>query len=289
MVFSGGAPHLGDMVNETNAEWSGARGEKWRMNINGMEAMLEAVDDPLIRALRLDAPCRVVDIGCGGGGTSLKIHRRAPPGSTVHGVDVSPALIEWARHQGRSSALTFEVADAATAVPEAPFDRLVSRFGVMFFEDPSSAFRNLRTYLKANGRFALAVWGPPDDNPWMTTVRDVVDGFVDLPPPTPGGPGPFRYAGGGELRLLLDRAGFEEVEVHDWIGDLPIGGGLSAREAAHFALVSFSNFGELLSAAGPSAVEQAQRALASRYLDAERAGQVWMKARVHIVSGVRPS
>jgi trans-aconitate methyltransferase len=54
-----------------------------------MEAMLTPVDEPLVRALNLDAPCRIADIGCGGGGMTLEILRRAPAGSVVHGYDLS--------------------------------------------------------------------------------------------------------------------------------------------------------------------------------------------------------
>jgi hypothetical protein len=49
-------------------DWTAARGEKWRAQLTGMEAMFTPVDEPLIRALHLDAPCRIADIGCGGGG-----------------------------------------------------------------------------------------------------------------------------------------------------------------------------------------------------------------------------
>src|ERR1700728_1917991 len=111
-----------------------------------METMLTPVDEPLIRALSVDAPFRIVDIGCPGGGTTLEILRRAPAGSVVHGYDLSPALIEAARSRKRSAedAVAFEVADMTTATPpEQPYDRLVSRFGIMFFDDPPAAFRNL--------------------------------------------------------------------------------------------------------------------------------------------------
>ncbi len=143
--------------------------------------MLAPVDEPLIHALNLDAPCRIADIGCGAGGTTLEILRRALTGSAVHGFDLSPGLIESARRRKRSA---FEVADMATA-PEKPYDRLVSRFGIMFFDDPHGAFANLVRWLAPGGRFAFAAWGSPAENPWMTSVRQVVVEIIDLPPPDP--------------------------------------------------------------------------------------------------------
>src|SRR5947209_2594612 len=172
----------------TAVDWAGGRGERWRAHLGGMEAMLAPVDEPLIRALNLHTACRIADVGCGGGGTSLEILRRAPAGSVVHGFDLSPALIELARSrkQFEERAIAFEVADVATAtvVGEA-YDRLVSRFALMFFDDPTAAFANLFRWLAPTGRFAFAVWGPLTENPWMTTVRQALAEIIELPPTDP--------------------------------------------------------------------------------------------------------
>src|SRR5215471_4375246 len=125
--------------NPAAADWAAARGDKWRSNAAGMEAMLTPVDEPLIQALNLDAPRRIADIGCGGGATTLEILRLAPVGSVVHGFDISPSSIELARSRKPpdESAIAFEIADVATAAPPGdPYDRLVSRFSIMFFDDP---------------------------------------------------------------------------------------------------------------------------------------------------------
>ncbi|MGB3969511.1 MAG: class I SAM-dependent methyltransferase, partial [Planctomycetota bacterium] len=199
--------------NPSAADWASARGDKWLAHLAGMEATLQPVDAPLLRALRLDAPCRIADLGCGGGRTTRELLRRAPAGSSVHGFDISPALVAVARAADASSAIRFDTADVATAV-HGPFDRLASRFGVMFFDDPPAAFANLRRWLASGGRFAFAVWGPTGDNPWMTTVRDTVAGFVDVPPPDPDAPGPFRYAKVDTLLGHLRHAGFADLAAH---------------------------------------------------------------------------
>ena len=271
------------------SDWVAARGEKWRAQLSGMEAMLAPVDEPLIRALHLDAPCRIADLGCGGGGTALEILRQAPGGSVVHGFDISPALVELARERTRPDErhVAFEIADVATAKPEKPYDRLVSRFGVMFFDDPRDAFANLVRWLAPGGPFAFAVWGRPSDNPWMTSVREVVADIIDMPPPDPGAPGPFRYGEADDLLALLEQAGSGELDSSSWRGALPIGGGLPAAEAAHFALASFSSFGELLAKAGDDALNEARRSLTARFSRHEQDNAVRMDACVHIVTGTR--
>ncbi|MEP6715716.1 MAG: class I SAM-dependent methyltransferase [Terriglobia bacterium] len=277
--------------NPATSEWAAARGEKWRTQCAGMEAMLAPVEEPLLRALHPEGPSRIADIGCGGGGMTLDILRSAPAGSIVHGFDISPVLIELARHRipPHERAIAFEIADMATATaPEALYDRLVSRFGIMFFADAPAAFANIARWLTPGGRFAFAAWGSPAENPWTTSVRDVVASIVDLPPVDPEAPGPFRYADAGKLLSLLSQAGFGNLDVQDWRGGLSIGGGLPAPEAANFALAAFSSFGELLAAAGDAAVKDAHQLLTSHFSPFEKGGGVRMEASVHIFTGARP-
>jgi SAM-dependent methyltransferase len=278
--------------NPAASDWAFTRGEKWRAQLASMEAMLTPINEPLMCALHLDAPCRIADIGCGGGGTTLELLNRAPAGSVVHGLDISPALIELARTRNRSDerAIAFEVADMATAdPPEEPYDRLVSRFGIMFFDDPAAAFANLVRWLVPGGRFAFAAWGRLAENPWMTTVRQAVGEIIKLPPPEPEAPGPFRYAEAEKLLAVLDRAGFGELEVVDWRGALSIGGGLSAAEAANFSLASFSSFGELLAEAGDEPFNDARRLLTTRFSSHQQDGEVRLGANVHIFTGACPA
>lgn len=277
-------------TSASSSEWAAARGEKWRTHLAGMEAMLAPVDEPLSGALRIERPCRIADVGCGGGGTSIELLRRAPAGSLVHGFDISPALVESARQRARAeqAAITFETADMTTAAPPGElYDRLVSRFGIMFFDDPSAAFANLFRWLAPGGRFAFAVWGRPSDNPWMTNVRDVAAELVEVPSPDPSAPGPFRYADVDTLLGVLQSAGFAEVETRDWRGRLLIGGGLAPADAADFALASFASFGELVAAAGDVALHRARESLTARFVRHQEGGAVWMDAGVHILSGVR--
>jgi len=277
--------------NPAASDWALTRGEKWRAQLAGMEAMLTPVNEPLLLALHLDAPCRIADIGCGGGGTTVELLRRAPAGSIAHGFDISPALIEVARARNQSDArsIAFEIADMATAIaPQGPYDRLASRFGIMFFDDPTAAFANLFRWLAPGGRFAFAAWGPLPENPWMTTVREVVAKIIDLPPPEPEAPGPFRYAEAEKLLALLDRAGFDKLEVAGWRGALAIGGGLPAGEAASFALASFSSFGELLAEAGDPSFNDAHRSLTASLSGHQQEGEVRLESSVHIFTGARP-
>jgi len=276
------------MTRDSIMDWAAARSDKWRRQLAGLEAMLAPIDEPLIEALSLTTPLRIADVGCGGGATTVEVFRRAPVGSVVHGLDLSPALIEIARRRlgARDPAVTFEVADmGTTAPPEQLYDRLISRLGVMFFSDPLAAFANLRRWLVPGGRFVFAVWGPVEDNAWMTATQAAVAEVIDLAPIEPSAPGPFRYGDIAPLVSLLERAGFVDVTVTDWRRPIPIGNRLPAPEAARFALASFSSFAELLSSAGKDALHRAHCGLAERFTPCEQEGVVLMPARVHVIAG----
>jgi len=135
-----------------------------------------------------------------------------------------------ARARERAAGLpqvSFLQADAQTAeLPRAHFDAVFSRFGVMFFESPVDAFRNLRGALRPGGRLAFVCWRPPQENPWITLPMAAVAPLLELPPPPPAGaPGMFAFADGQRVASLLKEAGFERVKVEPREVQMAPGGG----------------------------------------------------------------
>lgn len=274
--------------NPTSDDWAGARGAKWLAQLDRMEAMLSPIDAPLIAAAALSGARRIADLACGGGGTTIALSAAADAEATVFGYDISPALVAFAAERAKllTPAPAFAVGDSANLAVEEPFDRIVSRFGTMFFVDPAAAFANIATLLAPGGRFAFAVWGPPVDNRWMAIVRETVGELVELPTPPADAPGPMRYGDVAPLRVLLRDAGFRKVEVQDWRGTLAIGGGLDPRAAADFAIEGMS-VAQALSDQGQDVIDRAVASLAARFETHWADGAVRLPARVHLVSGGR--
>ncbi|OYY91008.1 MAG: hypothetical protein B7Y45_04750 [Sphingomonas sp. 28-66-16] len=272
----------------SSADWAGARGETWVAQLARMEAMLAPVDAPLIDLLSLNGARRIADLACGGGGTTLAVAAAADPGAAVFGYDISPALVAAAQARAARTgpAPVFAVGDCATLAVDPPFDRIVSRFGTMFFADPAAAFANIAALLAPGGRFAFAVWGPPADNRWMAIVRDTVGALIDLPPTPVDAPGPMRYGEVGVLLALLRDAGLSDLTVTDWRDDLAIGGGLAPEAAARFAIAGMS-VAQALADQGPALVERATALLAERFEAHWANGAVRLPARVHLVRGGR--
>lgn len=231
-------------------DWAGAMGDTWLANLQRFEGMIEPVGAAFLDHARFMPGETVVDVGCGGGGTSVAIARQVGTSGRVVGLDISPALVACARRRGEGlGQLSFECTDAAVATPAgAPFGRLFSRFGSMFFADSVAAFKNFRQLLQTGGRLDLAVWAPPADNEWVAGLMSLFARHVELPRPVPRAPGPFALADQDYCRELLAGAGFADISFTSWNGLQCLGGpGATAAEAAEFVMSSMS-FAKMLSA-----------------------------------------
>src|SRR5207249_2793421 len=115
--------------------------------------------EAVIEKAALGAPDRVLDIGCGCGSTTVLAAARA---AHAVGVDISAAMLEFARVRARDmrvSNVRFEQADAQThPFGAASFDVAMSRFGIMFFDDPVAAFANIGRALAPRGRMVFVSW-----------------------------------------------------------------------------------------------------------------------------------
>jgi len=222
-------------------DWAGDTGDIWRANADRFESMLSPVGNAFLDHAGFAPGERVIDIGCGAGGTSLAIARRVGPSGSVTGLDISEALVAESTRRAAATGFTnvhFVAGDASVAMPDgAPFDRLFSRFGSMFFADPAAAFANLHAMVRSGGRIDLAVWASPQENAWLLGARDILARFVDLPPPDPEAPGPVALADPERVRRLLTGAGFGAIEQSLWRGPQLVGGkGSSPTAAAEFMM-----------------------------------------------------
>jgi ubiquinone/menaquinone biosynthesis C-methylase UbiE len=225
-------------------DWAGAMGERWLASLDRFEGMIAPIGAALLARADYSPGERVLDLGCGGGATTLAIAEIVGPQGAALGLDIAPMLVAVAEERAAAagSAARFVCADAATArLAEPPFDRLHSRFGSMFFAEPVRAFANLRAMLMPGARIDLAVWAAPRDNPWMMEVMSAVRRHVDIPPAVPRAPGPFAFEDLAYLGDILEAAGFGAMEAHAFHGEQAVGGpGATPEEATAFVLASMA-------------------------------------------------
>ncbi|GGG18108.1 methyltransferase [Rhodococcoides trifolii] len=148
---------------------------------------------------------RVLDIGCGTGQTTREAAKLA---TTVLGVDVSAQMLERAIHLSEADLnnVTYLLADAQThTFPESYFDLAISRFGVMFFADPTAAFTNIARALRPGARICFMVWQGYERNEWASSIHDAIGA------PRSGGPDPFSLADPIATEQILTASGFVDV------------------------------------------------------------------------------
>ncbi|HLG01741.1 MAG TPA: methyltransferase domain-containing protein, partial [Acidimicrobiia bacterium] len=191
------------MPNDEQAEyWDGPGGEHWVAEAYRYSRMTGPLGEVLVEAADPQPGERVLDVGCGMGATTLAAAERVLPGGSALGVDLSGPMLAVARERANRGGLThvaFEQADAQVR-PFDPgsFDLAISRFGVMFFDDPNAAFANLGRALRSGGRLEFVCWQGLFDNEWLAVP--VAAALQHVPVPEmgePGAPGPFSLADAG--------------------------------------------------------------------------------------------
>jgi SAM-dependent methyltransferase len=227
-------------VNEQQAEaWNGAESVHWVEHADRYDRQLAPFVHALLDRARLDSHDSVLDVGCGCGATTLAAARLS---RTAVGVDISKPLLEIAKARAHAASIDdveFLAADAQThAFAENAFDLVISQFGVMFFDDPVSAFANLRRALAPGGRVAFVCWQGLVANEWVDVVGRAVARHVALPTlgGQAGGPGMFSLDDPNETIALLDASGFAQIEIESTSPTVLLGGGGTLEESLDFLL-----------------------------------------------------
>ncbi|MFI1016105.1 methyltransferase domain-containing protein [Streptomyces sp. NPDC020965] len=278
------------VVNTDQAQaWNGSEGMQWARNQDRWDAVNDVFNGPLLDAAAIGTREHVLDVGCGAGHTTRLAARRATEGRAT-GLDLSAPMLERARASARDEGVantSFTQGDAQIH-PFTPdtFDVAISRYGVMFFADPVTAFANIASALRPGGRLAFVCPAEPEGNEWLqafATLRDIlpVGEFG-----APGSPGMFSLADPERTVQILSEAGFEAtqaVRVHAdgaW--------GHDAEDAAAFLLGSGPGR-HLLDQVGPEEQRLARRTLADTLRPHEKGAAVLLRSSSWLVTADRPA
>jgi ubiquinone/menaquinone biosynthesis C-methylase UbiE len=201
--------------DEQTKHWNATAGCAWVDAQELLDQMFKRLEDLLVDAVA--AGSRVLDVGCGTGGTTLAVaHRLGGEGHSV-GADVSEPMIAAARARAEreGAPASFIVADVQTHPFErASFDAIISRFGVMFFKDPVQAFANMRRAATDDAALHVIVWRSAEENPFMTTAeRAAAPLLPNLPARPTDGPGQFAFADPQRVAAILEGGGWADVDL----------------------------------------------------------------------------
>lgn len=284
------------MTEPKDDMWAGDRVARWLRQSAGLERQLAPVSEALFATAALQPGERVLDVGCGTGPTTREAAAQVGASGAVTGLDVSDAMLEAAAAVAApdgSAPIDWVVADAVTwSAPAAAYDVVISRFGVMFFSDPQTAFANLAAATRPGGRLALAVWVRRDESdlfgvPLHATLAVRRRHGLDDPDGIPQDGGPFSLGDVAAATTLLEGAGWAAVSATTHQLALPFGGGLAPEPAAEAAAdfgptrIAFEDLADDVRVEARAAIADAFQA----HLDAR--GHVVLGGRINLLTGTR--
>ena len=217
----------------------------------------------------------IVDVGCGAGQTLVQLANLVGTGGRVVGVDIAPSLLDVCsgRCAGLGQVQLIEGDASVLGLPDASVDGILSRFGVMGFEDPVAAFSNFHRMLKPSGRLGFVCWRSLKENELdMLPLRAA--GLEDLIDRTP-----FSFEAADHIRSTLEAAGFSKIRIrpHDELvssGDL---------EAMATVLLSVGPLGRMLRE-NPTLRPDAEACVRTALAEQSDLSHVELNAAIWIVS-----
>ena len=210
-----------DVPHETDDEqakrWNGVAGRAWVDAQQLLDQMFKPLEELLVEAVAAASRGRVLDVGCGTGSTTLAVARRLGLKGHCIGIDISDPMIAAARARAEREGVAAQFIRANAQVhafePESA-DVIISRFGVMFFDDPVQAFANLLRAASHDAELRLIVWRSAADNPFMTTAERAAASILpNLPARRPDGPGQFAFADRERVSVILEKSGWVEIDL----------------------------------------------------------------------------
>jgi SAM-dependent methyltransferase len=157
---------------------------------------------------------RVLETAAGTGIVTRALAKTLPQQVEIIATDLNQAMLDLAQTKLQAPHVRWQQADAqALPFDDASFDAVVCQFGVMFFPDKLSGYREALRVLKPGGRFQFNVWNTLDRNPVSRIVSETVAKIFPDDPPRFFERVPFGYFDPDRVRGEVQQAGFENVDI----------------------------------------------------------------------------
>jgi len=208
---------------------------------------LGSVTNQMLDMAEVGKGMRVLDVAAGAGEQTITVAKCVGPTGYVLATDISSKILDYAQKSARQSGLSnveTKVMDGENLeLPDASFDFVMSRVGLIYFPDHRKALIEMRRVLKPGGRIGAITYSVPENNKFFSVPVSIIRSRAKLPPPLPGQPGPFSLGAPGVLEEAYRKAGFNNTKVRTVASPL---GMASAAECVRFERESFGALHQML-------------------------------------------
>ncbi|MBZ9935363.1 class I SAM-dependent methyltransferase [Mesorhizobium sp. BR1-1-16] len=176
-------------------------------------------------------PKSLLEVAAGTGALTRALAARLPRDTTIIATDLNQPMLDRAiAQQSDDPRITFQLADAqALPFEDDQFDVVACQFGVMFFSDKVTSYREVLRLLRQDGRYLFNVWDALPANVFAETVTMALTEMFPEDPPLFMARTPHGHFDQTRIRDDLAAAGFRSVDT-ETVSHTSHGG--SAREVA---------------------------------------------------------
>ena len=205
------------IINDDQYEfWNKGIGQKWVKEDDAINERFTILTKEFFSRASIKKNDKVLDIGCGGGITSFEASKLAGKDGYVLGADISKILLNLAKKNfSNIRNLEFQYCDVQNYNFENNFfSKVISRFGVMFFENPIVAFKNIYNSIQNGGSLHFVCWTNVLENEFFTAAANIIIKHLNREfPKVTRTPGPFAFSETKYVKQILNASGFENIKV----------------------------------------------------------------------------
>lgn len=198
--------------------------EQWQSAANAwyrwsplLSQWLGAATEKMLDIAHVTEGKNVLDVAAGAGEQSVTAAKRVGASGRVLATDISPNILAFARKLAEESGVSnieTRVMDGENLdLPDASFDSVISRVGLIYFPDQQKALREMLRVLKPGGTIGAIVYSTAEKNSFFSIPVSIIRNRAKLPPPAPGQPGPFSLGAPGAIESAFERAGFRNIQT----------------------------------------------------------------------------
>ncbi len=206
-----------NIINDEQYEyWNKGIGQKWVKEDNSLNERFAILTKEFFSRANINKNEKVLDIGCGGGITSFEASKLVGKDGYVFGADISEILLDLAKkNYSNIENLEFKYCDVQNyKFKKNIFSKVISRFGVMFFENPIVAFKNIYNSIQDGGSLHFVCWTNVLENEFFTAAANIIIKHLNKEfPQFTRAPGPFAFSEKKYVKQILNASGFKNIKV----------------------------------------------------------------------------